>query len=421
MTPVHPVQSPEQKRPVNAREADHHKGIKSMSKRMHEALSGYVSRGEVPGLVALVCRRGDVQVETIGRLALGNSAPIQRDTIFRIASMTKPVAAVGAMILVEEGRLTLDEPLDRLIPELAHRRVLKRLDGPLDDTVAAQRPLTLRDLLTLRMGMGYVMADTSGHPIQRALRERHLLQGPPHPQLWPESAAWIRALSELPLMHQPGEAWMYDLGMDVLGLLISRASGQPLDVFLRERLFEPLGMKDTGFYVPATKLHRFATSYAVDPSTGSLTVYDEPTGGQWSRPPAFPAAASGLVSTADDYLAFAQMLLGKGTYRGVRCLSPASVALMTTDQLTPEQKNAAGIILGAGRGWGLGLGTISRRPNGSGPVARYGWDGGLGTSWCSDPEEGMIGILLTQVNWTSPVPPKVCQSFWATVDTAKGE
>jgi CubicO group peptidase (beta-lactamase class C family) len=381
--------------------------------RLHDALAGFVARGEVPGLVALVSRGDQVEVVALGTLTAGGGAPVQRDSIFRIASMTKPVVAVAALILVEEGRLALDEPVDRLVPELADRRVLMRIDGPLDQTVPARRPLTVRDLLSLRMGLGYVMTDTSGWPVAKALQERQLLQGPPHPQAWPAGPAWIRRVAELPLMHQPGEVWMYDLGIDVLGLVVSRAAGQPLDDFLAERLFKPLGMRDTGFFVPASKLDRFATSYAPDGKTGALSVYDQATGGQWSRPPAFPAAASGLVSTADDYLAFARMLLGQGTSGGVRILSARSVELMTTDQLTAEQRRGAGIILGERTGWGLGLSVRGERADGSGATARYGWCGGLGTCWSSVPGERLIGILLTQVAWTSPVPPKVVEAFWS--------
>src|SRR5216117_605620 len=190
------------------------------------------------------------------------------------SSMTKPVTAVAAMILVEECKLRLDEPVDRLLPELANRQVLKRLDGPLDDTVPATRPITVRDLLTFRAGYGIVMAPPGTYPIQTAMSERLLGQGPPKPQTPPAPDEWIRRLGTLPLMHQPGEQWMYHTASDVLGVLIARASGQPLETFLRERLFEPLGMKDAGFSVPAARLDRLATSYQVDPKTGALELYE---------------------------------------------------------------------------------------------------------------------------------------------------
>ena len=272
--------------------------------RMHDVMAGYVERGDVPGIVTLVSRRGEVHV----------------------------------VILVEECRLRLDEPVDRLLPELANRTVLKRLDGPLDDTVPARRPITVRDLLAFRAGYGVVMAPPDTYPIQRAMSEHGLGQGPPRPQTPPAPDEWIRRLGTLPLMHQPGEKWMYHTASDVLGVLIARASGQPLETFLHERIFERLGMKDTGFSVPATRVDRLATSYQVNPTAGALELYDEAKGGEWSRPPAFPSAGGGLVSTIDDYGAFGQMMLNKGKHGSARILSRPSVETMTTDQLTREQK-----------------------------------------------------------------------------------
>jgi CubicO group peptidase (beta-lactamase class C family) len=219
-------------------------------------------------------------------------------------------------------------------------------------------------------------------------------------------------LGQLPLMHQPGERWMYNTGSDVLGVLIARASGQPLETFLRERLFEPLGMKDTVFSVPAASLDRLVTSYWTDPQSGQLVVYDEAKGGQWSRPPAFPSGAGGLVSTIDDYLAFGQMMLNQGKYDNERILSRLSVELMTTDQLTPEQKAVSDLVPGFfdSHGWGFGVSVVTRRDDIAAVPGRYGWDGGLGTSWYSDPREEMVTILMTQCAWTSPSPPNVY--FW---------
>src|SRR6266852_7789012 len=210
--------------------------------RMHDVMAGYVERGEVPGLVTLVSRRGEVHVDVIGTRALADRAPMRRDTIFRISSMTKPITAAATMILVEECKLRLDEPVDHWLPELAERKVLKRLDGPLDDTVPANRPITVRDLLTFRMGFGQMMAPPNAYPILKAANEQQIGMGPPSPDMLPAPDEWIRRLGQLPLMHQPGEKWMYNTGSDVLGVLIARASGQPLETFLRERLFEPLGM-----------------------------------------------------------------------------------------------------------------------------------------------------------------------------------
>ena len=201
--------------------------------RMHEVMAGYVERGEVPGLVTLVSRRGEVHVDVIGTQAIGESPPMRRDTIFRISSMTKPITAVATMILVEECKIRLDEPVDALLPELAERQVLQRLDGPLDDTVPAKRPITVRDLLTFRMGFGQMMAPPDAYPILSAASEQQIGMGPPSPSQMPAPDEWMRRLGRLPLMHQPGEQWMYNTGSDVLGVLIARASGQPPVLMLR--------------------------------------------------------------------------------------------------------------------------------------------------------------------------------------------
>jgi CubicO group peptidase (beta-lactamase class C family) len=378
--------------------------------RMHEVMSGYVERGEVPGIVTLVSRHGDAHVDVLGRQAIGGEA-MRRDTLFRIASLTKPITAAATMILVEECKLRLEEPVDRLLPELANRRVLKRLEGPLDDTVPAKRPITVRDLLAFRMGFGLVLAAPNTYPIQKAVTEQQV--GVP---LWPATTArgpdeWIRGLGTLPLVHQPGEGWLYHTGSEVLGVLIARASGQPFEAFLRERIFAPLGMKDTGFSVPPEKRARLASCYFFDHASHTLALFDGPDG-QWSRPPAFPSGGGGLVSTADDFAAFAQMMLGKGTLGGERILARPTVEAMTTDQLTPEQRAAAAPILGATSGWGLGLSIVTRPDVVATPPGRYGWNGGLGTSWWSDPNEDMTAIIMTQRMFESATPPNVCLDFW---------
>lgn len=381
--------------------------------RLRDVMAGYVERGEVPGLVALVSRRGEVYVDAMGRKSLDSAHAMRRDTIFRIASLTKPIAAAGAMILVEECKLRLDDPVDRLLPELSDRKVLKRLDGPLNETVPANRPISLRDLLTFRLGFGSVMAPPDTYPIQKATSELGLGQGIPSPSIAPSPDEWIRRFGTLPLMHQPGDMWMYSTGADVLGVLIARASDQPLETFLRERIFEPLGMKDTGFSVPAAELDRFATSYVVGEASRSLEVYDKPDG-QWSRPPAFPSGAGGMVSTVDDFLAFGQMLLDKGRRGSVRVLSRPSVETMTIDHLTPAQKAVSGFSPGYfdSRGWGFGMSIVTRRDDLAKSVGTFGWDGGLGTTWYSDPREEMVTILMTQRAWESPSPPDVSRDFW---------
>jgi CubicO group peptidase (beta-lactamase class C family) len=381
--------------------------------RMHEVMAGHVERGELPGLVSLISRQGEVHVDAIGMKALGGKDPMRRDTVFRIASLTKPITAAATMILVEECKLRLDEPVDRLLPELAKRKVLRRLDGPVDDTVPAHRPISVRDLLTFRMGLGIVMAPPDRYPIQKAMAELKIVGlGPPFPS--PHGPdEWLRRLATLPLVHQPGEGWMYNLGSYVLGVLIARASGQPFETFLRERIFEPLGMKDTGFSVPAAKLDRLATSYMVNPATGALVVGDGVENSDWGRPPKFPDGGGGLVSTVDDFLAFAQMLLNKGKHGRERILARPSVETMTTDQLTPEQKAASPFPgLWDNRGWGFGVCVVTRRDSPAATPGQYGWNGGFGTSWNSDPAEEMIGIIMTQRAFTSPIPPDVILDFW---------
>ena len=383
--------------------------------RMRDIMAGHVERGKVPGLVTLVDRRGEVHVDAIGTKAVGGSDPMRRDTIFRIASMTKPIAAAAAMILVEECGLRLDEPVDGLLPELADRKVLRTLDSRLDDTVPARRPVTLRDLLTLRLGIGAVMAFPSRYPIQHAMDEAGLSPGPDSPSLPPDE--WMKRLGDLPLVHQPGERWMYETGSDVLGVLISRATGGTLEKFFRERIFEPLGMDDTGFYVPAAKLDRLASLYAADPETGTLELYDGAEDGRWSRPPAFESCGGGLVSTVDDYLAFRRMMLSGGKHGSERVLSRPSVTLMTTDALTPEQRMEADMLLGDNGGWGFGMSVTTRRDDLSSTPGRFGWDGGYGTSGYSDPKEDTVGTLMTQ-RLAGPYSPRIDLDFWTSAYAA---
>jgi CubicO group peptidase (beta-lactamase class C family) len=308
----------------------------------------------------------------------------------------------------------LDDPVDPLLPELTERQVLTRIDGPLDETVPANRAITVRDLLTFCQGFGLVMAPPDSTPIQRAQTAAFQAPGPPNPSVASGPDEWIRTLGTLPLMYQPGERWMYNTGSDVLGVLIARAAGQPFATFLRERIFDPLGMSDTGFFTPEPAIDRLADSYTTDPETEALHLYDEAAGGEWSRPPAFPSGAGGLVSTVDDFAAFARMMLQNGRHEGARVLSRPSVEIMTTDQLTAQQKSGSSISPGYfdSHGWGFGMSVITRRDTIAGSVGSFGWDGGLGTSWFADPREDMTLILMTQRAWTSPTPPKVCLDFW---------
>jgi CubicO group peptidase (beta-lactamase class C family) len=390
--------------------------------RLHEIMTHHVEQGGVPGLVALLSVRGKTHVEALGKLTLGEAAPMRTDSIFRITSMTKPVTAAAALILLDEGKLGLDEPVDKWLPELANRRVLRRLDSPLTDTVPAARPITVRDLLTFRMGFGQLMARPDAYPILKAGWELDIGMGPPAPAKMPAPDEWLARLGKLPLMAQPGERWMYNTSADVLGVLIARASGRSFPKFLRERLFQPLGMHDTDFFVPEAKLDRLATSYATNRETKQLEISDPARGGQWSREPAFASGGAGLVSTAHDYAAFAQMLLDHGRHGGERLISPALVAAMTTDQLTPEQKAVSGLVPGQfdRHGWGFGVSVVTRAGEPSEPIGTYGWDGGFGTCFRTHPSDGMTTLLLTQLMWTSPQPPEVCRDFWTASRQALG-
>jgi CubicO group peptidase (beta-lactamase class C family) len=318
------------------------------------------------------------------------------------------------MILVEECRLRLDDPVDQFLPELADRKVLKRLDGPLDDTVPANRPITVRDLLTFRLGFGIILAPPDTYPIQRAESELQLMIGPPLPRTPHDPDEWMRRMGTLPLVHQPGEQWLYNTGTDVLGVLIARAAGQPLETFFRERIFEPLGMHDTSFSVPAAKLDRLASCYLFNSETGTLDLHDGVADSQWSRPPAFPSGSDGLVSTIDDYYAFGRMLLNIGKHGNGRILSRPSVEVMTTDQLTPEQRTGAELIIGGNRSWGFGLSMVIKRDDIAASPGRFGWDGGYGTSWASDPNEDLVAILMTQ-RPVFPNPPGIDLDFWTSV------
>ena len=363
--------------------------------RMHDVMAGYVERGELPGLVTLVSRRGEVHVDAIGTTAIGGGDPMRRDTIFRITSMTKPITAAATMILVEECKLRLDEPVDRLLPELANRRVLRRLDGPLDDTVPANRPITVRDLLTFRMGFGRdASAPPDAYPIQRGderARDRRLRAAGPVDAARARTSG-CAALGTLPLMHQPGERWMYNTGSDVLGVLIARASGQPLETFLRERIFEPLGMKDTGLQRAGGEARSARGRYRADPQTGALELLRRRRGQPVEPPARVPGRrrrASSRPSTTT--CAFGQMMLDQGPAR--RRAHPLAALGRGDDDRSadarsrrpcPSSSPASGTATAGDSACrsSPGATTCPRVPG------RYGWDGGYGTSWSSDPARG---------------------------------
>jgi CubicO group peptidase (beta-lactamase class C family) len=388
------------------------------------ALTRHASSGAVPGLVALVARGGQVHVTTAGQLATGNRAPIGRDAIFRIASLTKPVTGVAAMLLIEDGAMALDDPVERWLPELSARRVLRSYDAELSDTVPAARAITVEDVLSFRLGFGCIFTPQA-LPVIRAEAELGLKTlGPPWPPTPLTPDQWIAGLGSLPLLDQPGDVWRYNTGATVAGILIERVTGAPLAEVLGKRVFEPLGMKDTAFHVPAAKLGRFTSMYApaeaaaafgasaAEAGGAGLVLIDRPDG-WYAAPPALPDGAGGLVSTVDDLAAFAAMLAADGG----GLLSPESVAQLLRDRTTARDRAENPWFFGEHLGWGLTMSVplagVDPRTVPAGLPRGYGWEGGSGTAWRTDPATGLTGILLTQRLMTSPEPPEAARDFWS--------
>lgn len=353
-------------------------------------IAAAVDAGLLSGIVTLVWHRGKVlQVNEIGYRDIEAQLPMQRDTIFRIASMTKPVTVAAAMALVEEGALALTDPVARWLPELADMRVLVDPTGPIEDTVAASRPITIDDLMTHRSGLAYAFSVTG--PISRAYGQVSLRQ---------DQDSWLTEVAGLPLVHQPGERLTYSQATEVLGIALSRIEGKPLHRVLAERILEPLGMSDTGFFVTPEARRRAATMYRLDENA---TLQHDAMGPVPITEPRFCQGGAGLVSTADDYLRFIRMLLSGGTLDGVRVLSAESVAAMRTDRLTAEQKQQP--FLGApfwvGRGFGLNLSLVTDAAKsaalyGPGGLGTFSWPGAYGTWWQADPANDLILIYLIQ-------------------------
>ncbi|MFG3072666.1 serine hydrolase domain-containing protein [Streptomyces sp. NPDC048225] len=368
-------------------------------------LQRHVDDGTVPGAVALMARGDDVEAVAVGQVDADGSAPMTRDSLFRIASLTKPIVAAALLGLVEDGLLALEDPVDAWLPELSKPMVLRHPAAALDDVVPAERAITVEDLLSSRAGWGFP-SDFS-LPGAQALFAAH--QGGLDPRRAPEPDAWLAGLARVPLLHQPGAAWLYNTCSDLQGVLISRVTGRPLPEALAERLLEPVGMADTAFEVPPAKRDRFTSQYTPT-AAGALELSDTPDG-QWSSVPPFPSGAGGLVSTADDWLAFARMLHARGAVDGRQVLSPASVSRMTTDHLTPGQREAGRLFL-LGQGWGYGGQVDVDRAEPWNVPGRYGWVGGSGTTAHLVPATGTTAILLTQVAMTGPEPTPLMRAFW---------
>jgi CubicO group peptidase (beta-lactamase class C family) len=357
------------------------------------SINEVIDAGVLAGAVTLVWQGGRVlQVNELGHRDVAARLPMQRDTIFRIASMSKPVTVAAALALAEEGKLTLDDAVADVLPELAGLRVLADPAGPLERTVPLRRPITYDDLMTHRSGLAY--AFSVGPPLSRAYGKLMFRQ---------DQDRWLSELAALPLAHQPGERMTYSHATDVLGIALSRIEGKPLSQVLAERIFEPLGMHDTGFAVTLEGRRRAATMYKVEGTDAGLTLRDDAMGPAPVTLPAFCAGGAGLWSTADDYLTFARMLLGGGTVDGARVLSASSVDAMRTNRLTDDQRKVPflGMPFWRGRGFGLNLSVVtdatrSRELYGPGGLGTFSWPGAYGTWWQADPSVDRIMLYLIQ-------------------------
>lgn len=352
----------------------------------------FVEQGKYPGIFALVWRAGEVvSCETVGRYDLAQPAPIRRDTIFRLASMSKPITSVAALALVEQGRLGLQDPIQRWLPEAADLTVLRTPQSEIDDVVPLERPPTIFDLMTHTSGFAWTKGPDL--PVTRAMREAAGMT--PFVPYDPDTL--VKRVCGVPLMRQPGSGWNYGLSTDLLGVVLARAGNSSLPELLQHRVLDPIGMVDTGFFVPTEKLDRLSVAYDLD-AQGQLTVQDDARTGFWTRQPVFPSGGGGLVSTTDDYLAFTAMLLNKGRVGKGRVLAEQSVNLMTSNRLRMPQLRAFDPLVDFLQGQGFGLGvsiTLVERQNRRRPGS-FSWPGGYGTTWFADPREELIALWMTQ-------------------------
>lgn len=361
--------------------------------RIVPALAAEVEARRMPGAVIAVARHGQLVLhEAVGFLDAERGTPMPRDALFAIASMTKPIAGVAGLMMWEEGRLGLGDPVERFLPQLSNRRVAVMTDtvkagrGPIP-TVPADRPIAVLDLMRHTSGLTYGGRGTSAvhalYPASSNAAGASL-----------DSAAFLDQLAAAPLLHQPGTVWEYGLSIDVIGLIVERLTGQGLGSFLRQRLFAPLGMDDTTFLVGPEKVARLARALPIDPDTGlPQSVPDRAT------KLAFECGGGGLASSAMDYLRFAQMLLDGGTLGGTRVLGRKTVEAMRTDRMTPDIDNRIPLLDVNSDGFGFGLSVAVRSRPGTlmGSMQEFYWNGAYGTLWWADPKEDLAVVFMTQV------------------------
>lgn len=363
--------------------------------RLHVLLQKYVEDGELPGMVTVLARHGKiVDFRTYGKRDLSSGAPMEKDAIFRIYSMTKPITGVAMMILYEQGKWSPGDPISRYIPEFAHLKVFKGVDSGGKPVVEQpSHPPTMAELMSHNAGFTYGIFGNT--PVDKMYRDAHVLGSANLHEM-------ITKLAAIPLLYQPGTRWVYSVSVDIQGYLVEKLSGKTLREFMRENVFEPLGMNDTAFHIASDKLNRFATLYAanaegrIEPSKGGNVAMD------YSQEPTMPSGGGGLLSTTTDYLRFAQMLLNGGQLAGTRILAPSSVALMRTNRLPPAITNAQFGIgffhISPGFGFGFDFGVYTDPGFISHTVGKgtYTWGGAAGTWFWIDPVNDIVFVGMVQ-------------------------